>query len=136
MIVQFDDYIGPSTCISNETPSLVPIVPVTVSVSSTNLIHERQQIPLKLAWALTIHKSQGLTLPKAWINLGKTERTLGITYVALSRVKQLFSLVIEPMTFDRLKQIKNSSSLKYRQEEEQRLKNLCSLTKKKFFPKF
>lgn len=77
-----------------------------------------------------------ITLPKAWINLGKTERTLGITYVALSRVKQLFSLVIEPMTFDRLKQIKNSSSLKYRQEEERRLKNLCSFTKKKFFPQF
>ena len=34
VIVQFDDYIGPSIC--NETPSLVPIVPVTVSVSSTN----------------------------------------------------------------------------------------------------
>ena len=98
VIVQFDDYIGPS--ISNETPLFVPIVPVTVSVSSTNLIHERKQMPLKLAWALTIHKSQGLTLPKAWINLGKTERTLGITYVALSRVKQLSSLVIEPMMFD------------------------------------
>lgn len=56
------------------------------------------------------------TLPKAWINLGKTERILGMTYVALSRVKQLSSLVIEPMTFDRLKQIKNSSSLRYRQE--------------------
>ncbi|XP_068712881.1 ATP-dependent DNA helicase PIF6-like [Montipora foliosa] len=111
--VQFHDCIGPS--ISNE---ILPIVPVTVSVPSTNLVHDRQQIPLKLAWALTIHKSQGLTLPKAWINLGKTERTLRITYVALSRVKQLSSLVIEPMTFDRLKQIKNSNSLRYRQEED------------------
>ena len=68
--------------------------------------------------------------------LGKTERTLGITYVALSRVKQLSSLVIEPMTFGRLKQIKNSNSLRYRQEEEQRLKKLFSYTKKVFFPNY
>ena len=42
----------------------------------------REQLPLKLAWALTIHKSQGLTLPKAWVNIEKSEQTLGITYVA------------------------------------------------------
>ena len=30
-----------------------------------------------LAWALTIHKSEGLTLPAAWIDIGKLERTSG-----------------------------------------------------------
>ena len=66
----------------------------------------RQQLPLKLAWALTIHKSQGLTVPKAWVNIGKSEQTLGITYVGLSRVKKLPSLIVEPMTCDRLRSIK------------------------------
>lgn len=75
---------------------------MTVSAKNGNSFHERQQLPLKLAWALTIHKSQGLTLPKAWVNIGKSEQTLGITYVGLSRVKKLSSLVVDPMTFDRL----------------------------------
>lgn len=48
----------------------------------------RQQLPLKLAWAMTIHKCEGLTLSKAWIDLGSSERSPGITYVALSRVKK------------------------------------------------
>lgn len=84
---------------------------------------------------MTIHKSQGLTLPKAWINIGKSEKTLGITYVALSRVKKLSSLLVEPMTFDRLKSIKKSSSLKYRQQEEHRLRQIGNLTKNIFLNK-
>ena len=127
VIVKFDNYIGPS--ISQEIPSLVAIAPVTVSAKNGNSFHERQQLPLKLAWALTIHKSQGLTLPKAWVNIGKSEQTLGITYVGLSRVKKLSSLVVDPMTFDRLKSIKKNISLKYRQQEEQRLNQLFERTK-------
>ena len=130
VIIKFDDYIGPS--ISNKIPSLVPIAPVTISVYSGNSVHERQQLPLKLAWALTIHKSQGLTLPQAWVDIGKSEQTLGITYVALSRVKQLSSLIVEPMTFDRLKSINKSANLKYRQEEEHRLKQKSETTKRFF----
>jgi len=49
----------------------------------------RLQIPLTLAWAITIHKSQGLTLPKVWIDIGKSEKTPGVSYVALSRNKAL-----------------------------------------------
>ena len=127
VIVKFDNYVGPSIC---ESPSLVPIVPITVSVQSGTSIHERQQLPLKLAWALTIHKSQGLTLPKSWLDIGKSEATLGISYVAISRVRNLSSLVIEPMTFERLSKIKNCSNLKYRRAEEHRLERIASLTQK------
>jgi ATP-dependent exoDNAse (exonuclease V) alpha subunit len=45
-----------------------------------------------LAWAITIHKSQGLTLPEAVIELGPKEFTAGLSFVAISRVKTLGGL--------------------------------------------
>ena len=125
VIVKFNEYRGPS--ISDSIPRCVPICPITITSQTLDGLHERQQLPLKLAWAITIHKSQGLTLPKAWIDIGQTETTAGISYVAISRVKTLSSCIIEPMSFERLKSLKKSTNLKYRLEEESRLYNLANI---------
>lgn len=47
------------------------------------------QIPLMLAWAVTIHKAQGKTLSRVFIDLGSSAFATGQVYVALSRVRKL-----------------------------------------------
>ena len=48
-----------------------------------------EQYPMRLGWAVTIHKSQGLTLNNVYIDLGRSAFASGQTYVALSRCRTL-----------------------------------------------
>ncbi len=53
------------------------------------------QMPIKLAWAMTIHKSQGKTFEKVVVDLGRGTFVHGQTYVALSRCTTLGGLVLK-----------------------------------------
>ncbi|WP_165807987.1 AAA family ATPase [Microbacterium sp. TPD7012] len=61
---------------------------------SRDVVAEFTQFPLRLAWAVTIHKSQGKTYERAIIDLGSGAFAPGQTYVALSRLTSLDGLYL------------------------------------------
>ena len=65
------------------------------------------QVPLILAWAITIHKSQGLTLDKISCDLSGIFSP-GQAYVALSRARTLSGVYIKSINFDRIKANKDA----------------------------
>lgn len=63
-----------------------------------------KQFPLRLAWALTIHKSQGLTLEKIYVDFGRGTFAHGQAYVALSRCRTMQGLsMARPLRPDDIK---------------------------------
>ncbi len=72
----------------------VPITPFEWSIEDKEGRASRLQMPFILAWALTVHKSQGVTLDYAICDIGVTVFSAGQAYVALSRVRNLKGLFI------------------------------------------
>ena len=122
VMVDFDTYTGPAFL--PDRPSCIPIPPITFEWDTVVARLSRQQLPLQIRYAITIHKSQGQTLDKAVIDIGKSELAAGCTFVAISRLKTLESGLIQPMSFERLQAISKSRNFSTRLQEETRLQRL------------
>ena len=94
VLVEIEGYAGRATVALNGK-NLVPILARTQQWEQDGSTCSRTQIPLALAFAITIHKSQGLTLDQAVVNLDNKKIHMDLTYVALSRVRHITSLAIE-----------------------------------------
>jgi ATP-dependent DNA helicase PIF1 len=71
-------------------------------VDNDKILAEITQYPLRLAWAITVHKSQGMSLDAIEVDLSKSFEP-GMGYVALSRVRTLDGLVIVGMNENALR---------------------------------
>ena len=120
--MRFDEYADPT--LSDGT---IPICPPLRTWFSTTRLCSRLQLPLKLSWAVTIHKSQGLTLDKVVIDVSKKEFSSGLTFVACSRVRRLSDLLfVPPFPFQRVANLSKSNRLKQRRDEDARLERMGS----------
>ena len=94
----------------------VPITPIRRTWTTAGAQCSR---PLKLAWAITVHKAQGLTLDKVVI---EKEFSSGLTFVACSRVRRLSDLLFDPpFPHQRIASLANSKRMQERVEEDARL---------------
>ena len=66
-----------------------------------NVIGTFEQYPIKLAWALTVHKSQGLTFNNVVIDIGRGAFSSGQTYVALSRCRSFEGMQLRSTVSER-----------------------------------
>ena len=84
-------------------------------------------VPLTLAYAISIHKSQGQTLDQVIINPGSDDFSRGLLFVALSRVRRVEAIQFTSLTKDRIGAVFKNKDYQRRQllSELQRLKQLA-----------
>ncbi|EAQ88621.1 hypothetical protein CHGG_05240 [Chaetomium globosum CBS 148.51] len=106
IMVPFDDYDGPAFTMPNGEPLrsgeklVVPILRVRQDFMVGANSCSRKQFPLWVSYAITVHKSQGITLDKVVCDISAPEFASGLSYVAVSRVKTLGGLMFK-RPFDR-----------------------------------
>ena len=132
IIIQFADYTGPSYFSGVGQEKWVPTFPETFKWGGAGENDNfRIQFPICLAYALTVWKSQGMTITGLIaLSLGEKEKEHGLTFVALSRATDINNVFLGAgCSLERLtKTISKGVKLKQRLVEDRRLNELYELT--------
>jgi len=92
-VEKFDEYSG-YPIINTRSGRRIEVLPMDWTVEENGKVRARiTQLPLRLAWAITVHKSQGVSLDEAVVDLSDVFE-FGQGYVALSRVRRLSGLYL------------------------------------------
>ena len=134
VLVKFPTYTGPN--FPGLPEKVLPLTPTTVHWVQGTTACWRKQFPLALAWAVTIHKSQGMSIGpgQVWermvVSLGKRELSAGLSFVAFSRAMNLGCVLFpqgELPSQERLA-LCAGKCVKARQAEDSRLEALSTPT--------
>ena len=118
VIVEFEQYTGPDYL---GMKKCVPIIPISRTWYESNKTCERIMLPLNLGYGITIHKSQGQSMDKVIIDIGKKEFACGLTYTAISRCRKIEDLAFFPFyNLPRIQRIKTSQVFKERKKQDKR----------------
>ena len=93
VLVHFPQYRGP---LHEKFDGCVPITPTTKQWYEGTKSVTRTMLPLFLAYAISIHKSQGMTLDNVIANIGPNEFSNGLTNTAITRVRKIENLTFSP----------------------------------------
>ena len=130
VLVHFPAYTGPAFI--HACAKCLPVPPRAFEWMVDGKYLSRQQIPLRLRYAMTFTSHKARLYQRLSSTWGKGEKVAGCTFVAASRVRSINDIVFEPMTFDRLKAIGRNKNMQKRIEEEQRLTLLSAQTLAKY----
>jgi len=120
ILIEFDDYCGPAFLSSHS--KYIPVPPFQGEFSYDGMACKHVQFPIVLAWAIIIHKCQGMTLSKVVIDIGKKEMQNGLIFVAISHVRCKEDLVFSvTYLLSYLQSIKNGKNMDQQLAEEARL---------------
>jgi ATP-dependent exoDNAse (exonuclease V) alpha subunit len=95
LLISADKYTGPALYHTANSKPVIPIFPVYCEWEGSKGSCSCKQFSVALAFTLTIHKSQGLILDCAVLDISMKDRTSGLAYISISQIKKLTGLLFE-----------------------------------------
>jgi ATP-dependent DNA helicase PIF1 len=99
ILVKFDGYTG--LAFPDCGDQIMPVFPANRQFEYKSVSCSQTQFLLQLAYAIMVHKSQGMSLDVAFVNLAQREYCMSLSYVAVSRIRTVPGVVVEkPFDFE------------------------------------